>query len=36
MKSFCDSCDVPFDANMCEWEGGEQEHFKKWAGFHVG
>lgn len=35
MKSFCETCGVDFTSDMCSWEGGEQEHFKKWAGFHV-
>lgn len=34
MKSFCETCGVDFTSDMCSWEGGEQEHFKKWAGFH--
>ena len=35
MESFCKSCDVDFNAEMCSWESGEQEHFEKWKGWHA-
>lgn len=36
MEKFCNSCGIEFTNDMCSWEGGaQQEHFKKWVGFHV-
>lgn len=35
MERFCNSCGIDFTSEMCSWEGGaQQEHFKKWVGFH--
>lgn len=28
MAEFCKECGVDFKQDMCEWKGGEQEHFR--------
>ncbi|GAA99212.1 uncharacterized protein L969DRAFT_86421 [Mixia osmundae IAM 14324] len=34
MERYCEHVGVPFSLDMLEWQSGQQEHFKKWVGFH--
>lgn len=35
MEAYCKHTGVEFDPGMLKWDACEQEHFKKWTGFHT-